>query len=442
MSRCLTLGSSLACMRMRKLGSGHSVIFCGPPEIHRELQKLAREHNHKEIEVSDVIHWSMLQTCYNTRKLVPIWAKQGISYRQRHLARKAIESGFPEGLLEQEAKTLDEHYGFERAHRSLLASGPKELETDPIVTQILEKCSTFGVKSSAGAPMLEEQERELCHEIECERELERPPPAEAMKHQITPQLRQLIETGKIPATPSRWSAFVPAFETLCNTTAAEHFERTAWPQELLVTVDFASTVEKRGKKGTDDYLMPVNWVLSIRADPSVLVILSPWEVNRLLSKIRTSDAVRLHMYAPRTTKASPSYNSLDFFVLPPISARYPLLISPQHATVDYLSLFSGQLYFHDYTSYLRICGYLGLYFGDSLAGNSISPDGHVKAAEARRALGMPESPFTRSPLQLLRILIGLRRKGQSYLATHVGCMLHGRPLRWEDIEVVPASELS
>ncbi|KAF8415836.1 hypothetical protein BGX38DRAFT_1281148 [Terfezia claveryi] len=141
----------------------------------------------------------------------------------------------------------------------------------------------------------------------------------------------------------------------------------------------------------DDYLMLVNWVVSTRADPSVLIILSPWEVNSLISRIRVSETVTLHMYAPRTTKASPSYNN---------------------PVIDLLGLFSGELYFEDYASYERICGFLGLYFKDVPAQKEglISPDGHVKSPEARNILGMPLSPFERSPLPLLRILIGLRRK--------------------------------
>ena len=437
---CLSLHISnnysvLACMRMRKLGGGHSVIFCGPPEIDRELHKFAGMDRRDRVEVRDVIHWSMHQTCYNTRKLVPIWAKQGMSYRQRSLASREIISGFPEALLEPEAKTLEQHYGFERSQAAFFTSGP--LATDPTIKQILERCKGFGVKSSAGAPMLEEQERELCHEIESERETQRPPPAEARKHKVTTHLRAFIESGKLPELSIRQEAFLPAFDVLLKTAAAEHMERGAWPHTLLVTADFADTVDsKKRDKGMDDYLMLVNWVMSSRVDPSVLIVLSPWEVNNLISRIRVSKAITLHMYAPRATKASPSYTKLDYYTLPPVSPNMPLLASPYSSVVDLLGLFSGELYFEDYASYERICGFLGLYYKDAPAQKEvlISPDGHVKCPEARKTLGMPLSPFERSPLPLLRILTGLRRKGQSYLSTHVGCMLHGRQLRREDVE--------
>ncbi|KAF8459799.1 hypothetical protein BDZ91DRAFT_851880 [Kalaharituber pfeilii] len=445
----VTLGPNLtkdrlvqACMRMRKLGNGHSVLFCGPPEIDRELRNVARRHKRDRVEVRDVIHWSMQQTCHNTRKLVPIWAKQGVSHRQRSLAMRDSRLGFPEGLLEQEAKTLNQHYGFERSQGSLITWGTGA--TDSSIKRIVDECTKFGVKSSAGAPMLEEQERELCHEIECERETERPPPAEALKHRVLTQVRQFIETGKLPPASSRREAFIPAFEILSHTAAAEHFERGSWPQDLLATADFANTVEKKRNKGIDDYLMPVNWVISSGTDPSILVILSQWEVNNLLTRIRVSKSVRLHMFVPRATKASPSYNRLDYYTLPPVTPYAPLLISPHDPVIDLLSLFSGQLYFHDYASYERICGFLGLYFKDAPAGKGIviSPDGHVKNPDARRALGMPLSPFERSPLPLLRVLVGLRRKGQSYLATHVGCMLHGRQLREQDVEEVDEEQES
>lgn len=423
----------LACMRMRKLGHGHCVVFCGPPEIHRALCKIAWANN-RQVDVRDVIYWSMQQTCYNTRKLVPIWAKQGISYRQRQLAARSIHSGFPMSLLETEAKTLEEHYGLERSQSSALASATED--SDPVVQEILTYAARFGVKTSAGAPMLEEQERELSHEIECEREVERPPAAEPLKPKVTTMFRQFIETGKLPPLSSRREAFIPAFEILQNTAVADHFEHGAWPHNLLATTDFANTIVTLENKGTDDYLKIVNWVLSSRLEPSILVIPSPWEVNTVISKIRCSKIVTLHMFSARTAKASPSYNALDYYTLPPLPNQIPPAISHNERAIDLLSLFSGQLYFHDYASYERICCFLGLYFNEvpEELGISVSLDCFVANPDERMMLGLSESPFQRNPLPMLRILIGLRRKGQGYLATHVGGMLHGRQLRRVDVE--------
>ena len=48
--------------------------------------------------------------------------------------------------------------------------------------------------------------------------------------------------------------------------------------------------------------------------------------------------------------------------------------------------------------------------------------------------------FNESPLTLLKMLFGLRRKGMSYQQTHMGKILHARLLSREDFEECSESD--
>ncbi|KAI5846642.1 hypothetical protein DFP73DRAFT_546547 [Morchella snyderi] len=434
----VTLGPNLtkdrlvqACMRMRKLGNGHSVLFCGPPEVHRKILALAKKADPQPIEVRDVLHWCMMETCSNARRLLPIWAKQGISHARRYRACNDLRLSFPHILLEQESKSLEEHYGFKRARSDILPTWNSTRKTDGSEFHaIQQKCKDFGVTSFGGAPMLEEQERELSHEIESERVLQRPPKADPMNHQVTRDLRELVDNGNLPPHARRWDTFIPAFRTLRDTSANDYMELASWPETILVTNDFATVIDKRDST-LDEYLRPVNWILSMNNDPSTLIILSPYEVNELLPRIRQSRSVILHMYSPRTAKASPSYDTLDFCTIP----RLPKSWQPNSELIDSVNIFAGQLYLSDYETYERICGFLGLYLKTLPQGENveIGSDGFVEQS-SRKSLCMKDSTFTKSPVPFLRALLGMRRKMQSYAATHMGQILNGRSLSKGEFE--------
>ncbi|KAH8845363.1 hypothetical protein MCOR27_002451 [Pyricularia oryzae] len=78
----------------------------------------------------------------------------------------------------------------------------------------------------------------------------------------------LIRTGVV-RKGAIFSAFSPAFSTLfCTTTAAHLTDMDEFPQNLLVTRDFARTIKTSGHEGggsenkTDQFLRPVQWVVT------------------------------------------------------------------------------------------------------------------------------------------------------------------------------------
>jgi hypothetical protein len=101
--------------------------------------------------------------------------------------------------------------------------------------------------------------------------------------------------------------------------------------------------------------------------------------------------------------------------------------------INELNLFAGQLYFQSMDAYEETCRMLGLYLKElpddlhRYAG-AIGATCFVRGIEAREALGLHEAQFSDCPVEFLRKFIGLRRKGQGFLPTHLGQVLHAREL--------------
>ena len=59
---------------------------------------------------------------------------------------------------------------------------------------------------------------------------------------------------------------------------------------------------------------------------------------------------------------------------------------------------------------------------------AIGVTGFVRGSEARAALDLQGAQFSDNPVEFLKKFIGLRRKGQGFLPTHLGQVLHAREL--------------
>jgi len=250
--------------------------------------------------------------------------------------------------------------------------------------------------------------------------VERPAKVKPADHVLHKDVRRFVETGQIPVGSS---AFIQALSSLVNT-SVEFPERHQWAQNVLVTRDFSRTVSTVQK--ADEYLRPVNWVVSsgIGLLP-VLVVMSPDEVNQLLPSIRGSKVVHLCAYTPRTTKTMQACD-LRFYSIPSTPQLTPL-----NPLICQLNLFAGQLYFSNYEMYLRTCSFLGLN-GPDLRDEDlvVDSDGFIK--EENRPAARDSCSFSQSQLLPLKELFGMRRKGMGYLPTHLGKMLNGRILSEED----------
>ncbi|KAI5990021.1 hypothetical protein EDC04DRAFT_2989701 [Pisolithus marmoratus] len=412
------------CMRMRKLGHGHSVMFFAPLEIDRNIREATKKSDGGMIHPSDILLWAMGETCTEIQTSAPHWAQQG----RDHSLRYAAWSKFCRGEISSEqlaatwcqpdAKTLEELYA------------PSSLEEQPTLSfpEIDQRCQELGISSSTNSNMSEEQEREIVHEIERETQVERPPPATPAAHQVSAAVRNFVRTGMV--VPSS-TAFIPLFDSFRNATLLSPAKKV-WSRHIFATSDYCTVVQGRTQVNIGEYFRPVNWILSSQSNGSpILVILSPSEVNELLPEIRRSNSVCLHVYRPRTQARICPCDDLRLYTIPSAPSDW----TAPTALMDQVNLFAGQLYLHDYNTYLRLCRFLCVY-ADDLAGEGdleVESDGFI-APVNRPPKAQSVGSFQKSPLPFLKYVINLRRRGMNFEGTHMGKILHGRLLNQQDFE--------
>lgn len=413
-------------MRMRKLAHGQSVMLCAPHEIHRKIMECAGRPITNNVTVEDVLIWSMSNTHEYTRKGVPLWCIQAMRFQKREIVWHGAAQ--PDAVLEPEAKPLSEWYGVRESEGSakwLRSFGDEILKGRPKEVEVIHaKMVEFGTVSIDGAALEEQQERELSPESEQERQLERPPKMKPMQHVLHADLLRMVKQGWLePASP----AFIPAFRALGKTSACDHFNLNEWPYGLLASNDFSQTVQAPKNAQQDDFVRPVQWILSC-PNSQVLVVISPFEANELHPHIRSQRKTALHVYSPRIKDSMRPLDDLRYCAVPSRIASDPL---PELYTRIQLNLFAGQLYFKDREDYNSACRFLGVAFCAPKKGVKVSTDGFV-AAEDREEYDLRMEricTMAKSPVDLLRAVVEMRRKGQGFEKTHMGALLGGELLK-------------
>ncbi|GAB0146158.1 hypothetical protein EsHS_00006568 [Epichloe bromicola] len=426
----VTLGANLtkdrlvqACMRMRQLGKGQSVVFCVPEEILHKIRIFSSKSTNSQISVSDVLGWSISETWTDAKRCIGLWSVQGkrhqwqqqfwTSYRAD--VAKTLSRDEADRFLEPEAETLGEKYGPEPRRDGLCSNTRCASEENDEIDGRSREFET-GVSQTS---LQQEAERELCPEAEEEKQVEKPEPAEALPHKLHDDVVKFVESGEVQL---KSKAYMSAFESLSRTSAALPKDSDALElKSLFVTADFASTVALRGKSSLmDSYQRPVQWILTRQAHDSVnasvdfIMIISPFEAQGLMGNILSSKRVSLHIYAPRPNLGYQPLDSLDLFTMP----ERERLHVPQSLTT-WLNLFSGQLYFKSWSEYTKACDILGVAWRDADADEGGVLPGNAKADDDA-GVGFRDS--------LTVLMKRIRRNCEEIERTHVGTILGKRKL--------------
>ena len=425
-------------MRMRKLGKGQAVTFCCSKEVARSIRGLLKNREEtKPIEVADILIWSIANTCTHTANMIPLWATQGIRHQNRLAEYAAVSDQISDhtvkSLLEPEAQPLEQRYNSAEESTDLLLKDTKEITFKyrrQQIEAIQEKCHDFQCQSRQSALLYEEQERELSPESERQQQVELPPPLLPLKHSVHKDLVGLVREGIFKRSSE---AFRLAFETFRNTAARAWYEKAPWSDHLYVTNDFAQSVQAKPNHLVDGFLRPVHWVLVDRSGDDCVVI-SPYEANLLLPAIRQSNHVILYPYSPR--------QSISALLLPQTSqcmipyASWLRWLKPQLGRQ--LDLFAGQLFFGSYSEYKSVCGFLGICSQPPKNGILVELDGFIGPRSRAKMTSAPirDCRFKSSPIDFVKSIVSLRRKGLSYTTSHMGKLLNGELLSKEEFVVV------
>ena len=244
-----------------------------------------------------------------------------------------------------------------------------------------------------------------------------------------PDVVSFVKTGIIPQFHSS-RAFLPVFTTL-ERSSASTCEADVWSPSVLATADFCKTIKPESTQGTmDQYLRPVQWILSGRKNDrnQVLDLLSPFEADRLMPDIRTSDYVHLHLYVPRTSQRIKPSDDLRLYSIPLLPADW----TPPWDLIDQLNVFAGQLYLRNYTLYLRLCRFLGV----STTRTDISDDAAIRwnLFDIPGSFEEMEIKFSGLLLPSVMALLAIQTRGRPFAESHMGKILQGQSLREKDFE--------
>ncbi|OAA71462.1 hypothetical protein ISF_02013 [Cordyceps fumosorosea ARSEF 2679] len=442
----VTLGPDLtkdrlvqACMRMRKLGHGQSVVFCISSEMKARIHLATNKPSDSEVAVADVLMWAISETHADLQRLMPLWAIQGARFYSQKTTwdSTTTENGITltqelaDNFLEEEAQTIEYRYrpkpqinDTDEMLSSFARLGLGEDQTESLHA-IQQRCDDFGVSRFHSEALQEEQEKELAPEVEQERQIERPPPMSPAKHELHPDLKSFVATGNIP---SKTAALHPAFLALMSTTVAEWIDLHQFPDDLLVTADYARTVLLPTRGGlADSFQRPVQYILT-GCDASRAIVISPHEAQELLpllTRPSVSSRVRLQLYAPRTTLGLEPLDALRLYTVPETVVPETPAVSDRLRLL--LNLFAGQLYFASFRDYADTCDLLGLAWQPRTDGVTVETDGFIVGGEG--------AAFERSPVQGIRLLLTtLRRDGRDIGKTHWGRILGGEFLTEADFE--------
>lgn len=296
--------------------------------------------------------------------------------------------------------------------------------------QDLDRIGSLAVADSA---VDEEQEREVSHEIERERQIQRPPTLLPRKEAISRGLTTFIATGEVFVHANEKISY--AFELFEQTSATSCVGADAIkpPWFTLMMMDnYKHSVQLPTQFRLDQYLRPANWVIS-GIDSGDMIVISPFDANALLPSIRASAKVSLHTYAARVTRTMVPFDKLDFYTMTAAPGPRDIPIS----MIQSLNVFAGTLYLASTDAADGLCGFLGVFNRRSLFDSALDfraeVDGFI-SEESRRDPDWPWfSPFKRSPLPYFKTVLTLRMRGQDYGHTHMGYIVSGRVIREEII---------
>ncbi|CAO2650553.1 Nn.00g018450.m01.CDS01 [Neocucurbitaria sp. VM-36] len=434
----VTLGAGLtkdrlmqACMRMRKLGQGQSVTFIIPEEILTKIRERTRTHQSDDIELVDVLCWSISESWLDLKKSMPLWAVQGARYLAHERLFNGVDTTKEQAvaLLEDEAQTLEARYKPKIHNKGPMAQFEDWDTSNSTIQRIVKRCQDFNAMGFTSADLEEEQERELAPEQEEEREIERPAKMKAAPHLVHADLHRMAKLGEVFPMSKE---IIPAFQALRSTSAGKLYDLSNFPTGLLVTKDFMRTIKIPRGSSKDPFIMdafqrPVQWIVTV-PDPKKpeniknLVILSPHEANDLLPDIRKYAKVTLHVFAPRTNV---NYESLDDLQLWNVGRNFKPSSVSRSLTMQ-LNLFAGTLYLRSYEEYTELCDMLGILHSKTQQDQKASPDGFIMSSRGTWGL-------RHSPVPCLRALVlKIRREGGGLGKTHMGKILNGELLEEAD----------
>ncbi|CAF3726694.1 unnamed protein product [Rotaria sordida] len=463
----VTLGNGLtkdrfaqACMRMRNLGKGHSLTFWSSNEVHQQiitLKKRSHIKNQKEtihtsVNLIDILRWVYENTKQSTWDGLHHWATQSLSFQRKVSAFQAIQwenqqqsitctmmKKLVSECLEPEIIELKRIYGpakvletIEKVYFGRSQQCNHHLSTD-IHNVVLKRLHEYGGTKQRLSQLLdEEQQRELEHELEEERQLAQPLPVKPCCPRLCEEIKQLCDiNSKVMNLAELSNVFHTLPHAFTDTKFFKQCQPNSWPSNFWVSTEFQRVTETKGIS-LDPFMRPPRWIVVYRYQH--IIFISAFEANWLMGclKFNKSSATTLRLLLPRIKR----FQSI-FVNTPTLTIPSPMGLS--NRTVPYfipiewlvqLFVFNGTLYFDTVDEQTAYCQCLSLcpqprtsLEKAAFEKGWIAVDGFVSDSNYRRCLSINRAQFTLNPLTFVKQLIENRNNFQPPISSHVGSII-------------------
>ncbi|CAF3839520.1 unnamed protein product [Rotaria sp. Silwood1] len=470
----VTLGNGLtkdrfvqACMRMRKLGNGHSLTFWSSHEVHQQIKTLKtisliknQEDNINDlIKLIDILRWVYENTQQSTWDGLHHWASQSLSYQRnvsafRHIKWYDDQQTFTDALMKDLANECSDS---EIIELTSMYGASKKLQTlfeihlnryaqtshhiwKEIRDEILKRLKDYGGTKQRLSQLLdEEQQRELEQELEEERQLERPPsvtPCEPILHEDIKRLCDIDSAMmNLIDYPHVFRNIPYAF---IDTTFLNDCQARNWEENFWISTEFQRVIETKGES-LNPFLRPPRWIIIYRNQQ--LIFLSALEANWLIGRLNSlyhkrksnqASITTLRLLLPRIKRVQSVFVNTPSLTIPPLikhsNDTIPFLI-PLKWLVQ-LFIFNGTLYFETIDEQTAYCQCLSLCpkprtreQEEAFKKGWINVDGFVRNTKHRRHLKMYKVRFDDNLLPFVKQIIENRNSSHAPMTSHVGSII-------------------
>ncbi|PVH75301.1 hypothetical protein DL98DRAFT_562460 [Cadophora sp. DSE1049] len=403
-----------AAMRLRQLGTTQRVVFFAPPEVYQSIRDLRNcTRRGLPIDSHDVVRWLLEQTCQGLETVQPLYYSQGMDFCRRiqasyefskYLEDPTDRENYLACLRQVEQQTLEQLYrpgaNSKSTSSSVRVFHPQLRRFMDKMNELRKSFQDTGDAVHSSALQEVEQEREVAHEVEAVREIQKPVHYAALKFPgLHRDIIEFVKTGKMIPNSRAWElAFVALRKFAMGKRYGISCEGTSG--RLYVSKEFMNTVDvPLAKKAYENFQRNVNWVLwSPSAECAIL----------------TARAASAHIltYAAPVTRKMMHFNSLNFYAVPSLPLGWK---APSWLSIE-VGLFAGRLYFM-YGEYASILAFLGV---------------HEKGRKIEEATSDEDDAevktFVKKPLSFLQDWLALKRRGQNFSETPMGYVAQGKPL--------------
>ncbi|CAF1097430.1 unnamed protein product [Adineta steineri] len=466
----VTLGNGLtkdrfvqACMRMRKLGNGHSLIFLGSHEVHQQIikltTKLVTRSMSTQITVRDILRWVYENTVQSTWEGLHHWAAQSLSFQRKIAAFQYVDwnnhqQEFTTSIMEKLARDclepevihLREMYGASKIlqtifklhsarYRLITGYGSREIQ-DAVLKRLIDY---GGTKQRLSQLLDEEQQRELEQELEEERHIERSPSVEPYKAVLHEEIKRLCD---MQCTAMNLAQFPHVFRPLAyaftETTWFNDCQQNSWQSNLWVSTEFQRVITTKGTS-LNSFLRPPRWLLVYRNRHFIFI--NALEANWLMGKLKTfhlqqqsdvSSITTLRLLLPRTKQTQSIFVNTPSLTIPPTidQSNTDSIFNVSLECLVQLFVFNGTLYFETKDEQNAFCHCLSLCpkprtktEEQAFENGWIGADGYVSDSKHRNDLKINQARFVSNPLKFIKEIIENRNNSHASISSHVGSII-------------------